>query len=113
MSYYFAKVPELPYEAQHQSGAISVVEYLVAEGDAIFAGTPILRAENWWAVMELDAVAPGILKKVFFDRGTYVSIGDPFAIIVCDPENGPRTAETARLRVVSITRAKPAQHAKA
>jgi pyruvate/2-oxoglutarate dehydrogenase complex dihydrolipoamide acyltransferase (E2) component len=66
LSYYFVKIPDLPPEAQHQSRAIDIIEYLVAEGDTVAAGTPLARVENWWAVMELDAMGPGILTKSIF-----------------------------------------------
>jgi pyruvate/2-oxoglutarate dehydrogenase complex dihydrolipoamide acyltransferase (E2) component len=106
LSYYFVKVPDLPPEVQHQSRAVDIIEYLVAEGDAVAAGTPLARVENWWAVMEFDAVGPGILTKAFFDRGTRVRIGDPFAIIVCDPESASTSTESARLRIVGALRTK-------
>ncbi len=56
--------------------------------------------------MEFDAVGPGILTKAFFDRRTRVRIGAPFAIIVCDPESAPTSAESARLRIVGALRTK-------
>jgi pyruvate/2-oxoglutarate dehydrogenase complex dihydrolipoamide acyltransferase (E2) component len=109
LSYYFVKIPILSAEVQHQSHAVDIVEYLVAEGDSVAAGTPLARVENWWALMEFDAVGPGILTKAFFDRGTRVRIGEPFAIIVCDPESAPAGTESARLRIVGTRRIKPTQ----
>jgi pyruvate/2-oxoglutarate dehydrogenase complex dihydrolipoamide acyltransferase (E2) component len=107
LSYYFVKIPDLPPEVQQQSRAVDIIEYLVAEGDPVAAGTPLARVENWWAAMEFDAAGPGILTKAFSDRGTRVGIGDPFAIIVCDPESAPAGTESARLRIVGTRRTKP------
>jgi len=107
--YYFAKVPSLPPEVQHQSNAVEVVEYLAREGAAVQPGTPLLRVANWWAEMELDSVSRGFLAKTFFDPGTRVLIGDPFAIIHCDGEDAPGKSPTAGLRVTRTLREKPRQ----
>jgi pyruvate/2-oxoglutarate dehydrogenase complex dihydrolipoamide acyltransferase (E2) component len=107
LSYYFVKIPDLPPEVQHRNRTVDIIEYIVAEGDPIVAGTPLARVENWWAVMEFDAVGPGIITKPFFDRGTSVRVGDPFAIIVCDPERAPTSTESARLRIVGALCTKP------
>ncbi len=61
--------------------------YLVKEGDAVEHGTPIVTIENYWAVMQLKA--KGIVKKILFDSGATVRIGDPVAIIGADGEAAP------------------------
>jgi pyruvate/2-oxoglutarate dehydrogenase complex dihydrolipoamide acyltransferase (E2) component len=105
--YYYVNVPELPAAVQHQSGTIEVVKYLVNEGDRVSAGTPLMQAKNWWAMLEFDAVGAGVVSKTFFTRGTHVKIHDPFAIILCDPEDGPRSGESSLVRVVEHVRRKP------
>ena len=97
--YYFVRVPELPQAVAHQDNSVSVIEYLVTEGDAVSSGAPLICVENWWAEMEIDATTPGVVRKIFFD-GTraLVKIGDPFAIIVCDGEDAPAEGPTSALR---------------
>jgi pyruvate/2-oxoglutarate dehydrogenase complex dihydrolipoamide acyltransferase (E2) component len=70
-------------------------------------GTPLVRVQNWWAVMEFDAACKGMVSKNFFEPGTHVRVGDPFAIILCDPEDRPRTDESCVLRVTKQLRDKP------
>jgi pyruvate/2-oxoglutarate dehydrogenase complex dihydrolipoamide acyltransferase (E2) component len=63
--------------------------------------------ENWWAVFELRANGPGILKKTFFDPGTTITVGDPIAIIGADGEAIPYGQRNAALEVVKMKREKP------
>jgi pyruvate/2-oxoglutarate dehydrogenase complex dihydrolipoamide acyltransferase (E2) component len=105
--YYYVNVPRLPPAIQHQSGAVEVIRYLVTEGDRVSAGTPLVRVQNWWAVMEFDAAGAGFVSKTFFDRGTHVNVASPFAIITCDPEDRPRTEESCVVRVIKRLRDKP------
>lgn len=105
--YYYVNVPELPRAVQHQSGSVEVIKFLVKEGDQVSAGTPLMQAENWWAILEFDAVGAGVVSKTFFDRGTHVKINHPFAIILCNPEDRPRTEESSSVRIVQHVRHKP------
>ena len=107
--YYFANIPHLPPSVHHQSGMVEVLKYLVKEGDNVPAGAPLMRVQNWWAIMEIDASGAGVVSKTFFTRGTHVNVGDPFAIIACDPEDRPRTRteETCILRIIERVREKP------
>jgi pyruvate/2-oxoglutarate dehydrogenase complex dihydrolipoamide acyltransferase (E2) component len=107
LTYYYVKVPRLPPAVQHQTGSVEVVKYLAREGDHLVAGTPLVQVENWWAVMEFDAVGPGLLSKTFFGRGTLVKVADPFAIVICDPEDGPHSEESCTIRVIEHLREKP------
>ena len=88
-------------------GAVELVEYVVKENAKIEKGQPIAVVQNWWAKMVLKAIGPGYVSKTFFEKGTYVKEGDPLAIIVCDPEDGPRSAETSKLEVIEHIRRKP------
>jgi len=110
--YYYLRVPELPAEVAHQSGSVQVLEYLVEEGQQIGSGTPLVRVENWWARMEFDSEGAGVFAKAFFPKALFgdrtpVLIGDPFAIMVCEPEARPHASAGCSLRVVETLRAKP------
>jgi pyruvate/2-oxoglutarate dehydrogenase complex dihydrolipoamide acyltransferase (E2) component len=105
--YYYVNVPRLPPPVQHQLGSVEVMRYLVKERADVAAGTPPIRVRNWWAVMEFDAVGAGVISKTFFECGTFVKVADPFAIIICDPEDRPRTEESCVVRVVERLRDKP------
>jgi pyruvate/2-oxoglutarate dehydrogenase complex dihydrolipoamide acyltransferase (E2) component len=107
MTYYFIKVPKLPKDLSHQRGAVELVQYSAQEGQSIQRGQVIAVVENWWARMELKAIGPGILSKTFFDRYTSINEGDPLAIVICDPEDGPKDAATCELTVVERIRSKP------
>jgi pyruvate/2-oxoglutarate dehydrogenase complex dihydrolipoamide acyltransferase (E2) component len=86
---------------------VRVISNLVREGQAIVAGTPLIEVENWWATMQIFARGPGRISKIFFDPGTYVRLGDPFAIVQCDPEDGRSGREASSLEVTRILRKKP------
>ncbi|MEW5978578.1 MAG: biotin/lipoyl-containing protein [Acidobacteriota bacterium] len=88
-------------------GMVELVEYVVKEKEKVEKGQTIAIVENWWAKMALKAVGPGYLSKTFFERGTQIKEGDPLAIVVCDPEDGPRSKETSELEVIETIRNKP------
>lgn len=107
MSYYFVNVPKLPKRVSHQMGTVELVEYLVREKEKIEKGQAIAVVQNWWARMVLKSVGCGYLSKTFFESGTHIREGDPLAIVVCEPEDGPRSKETSELEVVENIRLKP------
>ena len=107
MTYYFVKVPKLPKEVTHQMGTVEVVEYPVKEGEGVEAGKVIAVVENWWARMALKAIGSGYVSKTFFSRGAHVLIGDPFAIIICDPEKAPNGKVSCELEIIKHIRKKP------
>ena len=101
--YYFLPIPDLPREVAHQSHQVTLIGYLVSEGDTIQPGTEIAVVENWWATMRIEATTPGLVSKTFFEPGTSIKVGDPIAIVVVDGEAlpaGPRAA----VRVVEMRR---------
>ena len=57
--------------------------------------------------MALKAVGSGYASKTFFEKGTHIKEGDPMAIVVCDPEDGPRSKETSVIEVIENIRQKP------
>jgi pyruvate dehydrogenase E2 component (dihydrolipoamide acetyltransferase) len=101
--YYFLPIPTLPREVTHQSGLVTLVRYLVAEGEAIRPGMDVAVVENWWATMRIEATTVGMVSKLFFEPGTSIKVGDPIAIVIVDGEDlpaGPRAA----VRVVEMKR---------
>lgn len=75
------------------------------------AATPVLIVENWWAVMEILAAGGGLLARNIFDSrfclGGHVQVGDPIALVLCDPEDAPHNKNNATIRVKKIKREKP------
>lgn len=59
--------------------------------------------------MQLPATTTGRVSKTFFGKGTYVKVGDPFAVIVHESDEGPRGGPTTSLQIVSVLREKPAK----
>lgn len=106
MSYYFVNVPKLPKQISHQMGTVELVEYRVKEGEKVEKGQAIAIVQNWWARMELKAIGSGYISKTFFNKGTHIKEGDPLAIIVCDPEDGPRGNGTSEIAIIESIRAK-------
>ena len=106
MSYYFVNVPKLPKQVSHQMGTVELVEYVVKEKEKVEKGQAIAVVKNWWAKMSLKAVGPGYISKTFFEKGTHIKEGDPLAIVVCDPEDGPRSKETSEIEIIETIRHK-------
>jgi pyruvate/2-oxoglutarate dehydrogenase complex dihydrolipoamide acyltransferase (E2) component len=105
--WYFFTVPELPKEVAHQSNAVDVQKYLIAEGKPVSTGTPIAVVENYWAIMQLNAAGNGILRKVFFDEPATVKCGDPVAIVACDGDDLIYNNPKATVTIVKIKHVKP------
>jgi len=106
-AYYFVKVPKLPPDLSHQMGSVEIIEYSTKEGDRVEKGQAIVIVENWWVRMALKAVGPGYVSKTFFEPRTYVQEGHPVAIVLCDPEDGPKTEATCELELIATIRQKP------
>jgi len=110
MIYYFVRVPELPPEASHQSRSVEIVRYLTPERGALVPGTPIALVRNWWADIELRSLTVGTLSKRFFDSPvmkTHVRIGEPIAIVNCEPDDRPAGEATCTATGVLAHRVKP------
>lgn len=87
---------------------VEIQGYPLREGEEIKPGAPIVKIENYWAEMQLNVNGSGIVKKVLFDRGTTVKIGDPIAIIEADGEAVPYGRSQVTLEIVKKKREKPA-----
>jgi hypothetical protein len=103
----FARVPTPEPQLQHQSNRMDIAAYLIKEGSAIQAGTPIVRLENWWAVFELITNVPAKLEKNLYDwaPGISLSVGSEIALLSYS-EGLPQGACLFSTRVVSIKRMK-------
>ncbi len=75
---------------------ITVVEWLVGEGDLIEAGRRILVVETDKATTEIEAFRGGYIRKVLVKAGEKATIGDDLAIIA-DSLDEPLDAETGNM----------------
>ncbi|MBV1928251.1 MAG: hypothetical protein KUG81_01905 [Gammaproteobacteria bacterium] len=57
--------------------------------------------------MVLKAISSGYISNTFFSSGAHVLIGDPLAIITCDPEDAPKGNKSCELKIVEQIREKP------
>lgn len=108
-AYYFVPIPKIPKEFSHQNNTVAIMKYLVKEGQAVQPGTPLVIVQNWWAEFQIESTTNGIVEKTFFDKsngGTYVTVGHPFAIITCDPEDAP-AKDQSKLTLRKVLREKP------
>lgn len=105
--YYFVTMPKLPVMLSYRENIVEMVEYTAKEGQHVEAGTGIAVVKNWWAKFQIEATGRGYLSKTFFDRGTLIEIGDPIAIIICEPEDAKQGQPTASIRVLERLRDLP------
>ena len=105
--YYFFPIPKLDPEVSHQSNQVELVRYVVEEGSEIIPGTPIAIVENYWAVLQIEATNNGIVSKTFFGPHTWIQVGDPIAIIICDVEGSTSDGPYSVAKVIKIKKEKP------
>ncbi|MGH2360984.1 MAG: hypothetical protein ACRDGM_10670 [bacterium] len=112
MLHYFLHMPQLPQEFRHQSNHVEVIRYCVAERQEVAPGTSLAVVENWWGVYEILAPAKATLAKALFDwpAGATVQVGEPLALMLCDPDDAPQPNTAAGVRVVQVKREKPSRH---
>lgn len=102
--YYFVPVPRLPFLVRSRENLVEMVEYIAKEGQQLEPGTGIAVVKNWWALFQIEATGKGYLSKTFFDPGTFIQIGDPIAIIICEPEELPVDQPPSAVRVLERIR---------
>ena len=77
-----------------------IISWLKKEGDAITKGEPILEVETDKAVVEVEAMADGVLAGIKSQEGDVVPVGVTIAWIVAPgekpPADAPTTAPSAR-----------------
>ena len=59
-----------------------IVSWLVAEGDTVTEGQPIVEVETDKATVELEAPAGGVLAKIVHGEGDIVPINGVIAVIL-------------------------------
>ncbi len=71
------RVPELGIAIAN----ITIIEWLVEEGETISRGQPLLNVETDKIVMEVPCEASGVLLKKLFQQDAQLKIGAPIAIV--------------------------------
>ena len=71
------KMPDLSANEEE----IEVVRWLVAPGDAIARGQPLLEVQTDKAVMEVEAIATGILAETCAEPTAKIQVGQVIAVI--------------------------------
>jgi pyruvate/2-oxoglutarate dehydrogenase complex dihydrolipoamide acyltransferase (E2) component len=66
-----------------------IVSWLVAEGDEVSEGQPIVEIETDKATVELEASASGVLARIVHGEGDVVPINGVIAVILAPGEAMP------------------------
>lgn len=70
-------MPQMGYDMQQGT----VVRWIKKEGDAVSRGEPIAEIETDKAVVEMESIAKGILRKIVVPEGMVTKVGEVIAII--------------------------------
>ena len=68
---------------------VTVVEWLVAEGDHVAKGDPILTIETDKTNHDLEAEEAGVIRRLRGEAGDVIAVGEPLAWIVSEDEQAP------------------------
>jgi pyruvate dehydrogenase E2 component (dihydrolipoamide acetyltransferase) len=74
-------MPQMGYDMEQGI----VVRWIKAEGDQVKRGEPLAEIETDKAVVEMESLAAGVLRKIMAEAGSTVPVGQVIAI-VADPE---------------------------
>ena len=74
-------MPQMGYDMEQGI----VVRWIKAEGDQVKRGEPLAEIETDKAVVEMESLAAGVLRKIMAGAGSTVPVGQVIAI-VADPE---------------------------
>jgi pyruvate/2-oxoglutarate dehydrogenase complex dihydrolipoamide acyltransferase (E2) component len=66
-----------------------IVSWLVAEGDTVTEGQPIVEIETDKTTVELEATSGGVLAKIVYGEGEIVPINGVIAVILAPGEALP------------------------
>jgi 2-oxoisovalerate dehydrogenase E2 component (dihydrolipoyl transacylase) len=66
-----------------------ILKWLVAPGDEIRDGQPIVEVETAKAAVEVPSPYTGVVTKLFYDEGTTVDVGQPIIAVDTEPGAGP------------------------
>ncbi|HVE74702.1 MAG TPA: dihydrolipoamide acetyltransferase family protein [Mycobacteriales bacterium] len=66
-----------------------ILKWLVAIGDEVKDGQPIVEVETAKAAVEVPSPFTGIVTKLYYDEGTTVDVGQPIIAVDTAPGSGP------------------------
>ena len=101
-------MPQMGYD-MHEG---TLVRWLKSEDSEVSLGEPIAEIETDKAVVEVEATAAGVLRKILADEGATVPVGEPIAIIgeagedisaLVDSGPSPETSEAVDEPVAEAT----------
>jgi len=84
-----------------QSGKI--VEWLKKEGERVESDVPIVRIEGEKTTFEVDSPGPGIVRRLLFEPGTDVQVGQTIALVGAPDEPLPVELEVPETSQVVVT----------
>ena len=84
-----------------------MVKWLVAEGDAVEAGQPLVEVETAKINSELEAPVSGVIAHILVPEGSTANVTDIVAVIAEPGEIVPRPASRQPVRVSSTPRHRP------
>ena len=87
-----------------------ILTWLVAVGDEVKDGQPIVEVETAKAAVEVPSPFTGIVTKLYYDAGTTVDVGQPIIAVDTDPGAGP-VGEVDQVADVAQDRARQAVQA--
>ena len=65
----------------------TLLRWLKAEGDQVQRGEPVVEIETDKAVVEIEAIATGVLRKMLVEEGVTVPVGSPIGIVAGEDED--------------------------
>ena len=66
-----------------------ILKWLVAVGDEVKDGQPIVEVETAKAAVEVPSPFTGVVTKLYYDEGTTVDVGSPIISVDTQPGDGP------------------------
>ncbi|MCZ6892168.1 MAG: dihydrolipoamide acetyltransferase family protein [Chloroflexi bacterium] len=91
-------MPQMGYDMQQGT----VVRWIKKEGDQVVRGEPVAEIETDKAVVEMESIGGGVLRKIIAPEGTVAQVGEVIGIIAEPDEDissleakGPKPAATA------------------
>ena len=70
-------MPQMGYDMQQGT----VVRWIKKEGDEVVRGEPVAEIETDKAVVEMESIGGGVLRKIVAPEGTVAQVGEVIAII--------------------------------
>lgn len=95
-------MPQMGYDMEQGT----VVRWIKAEGDHVTRGEPLAEIETDKAVVEMESLAAGVLRKIMAAEGSTVPVGQVIAI-VADPEEDIADVVAAAASAPAETSAAP------